>query len=437
MARVPKALLYVGNTNKTIDLAQEGLISLEFNKFAKNISNPSNTILQDVQISIFDKTGYTLLSNLQTNSTKIYLKYGWADNLSDKYKLTMTKYKIRYESLGIGATIYGVGDQVNKTFDGEAYTIGTSVKDILISLAKRNGWYIGQEGSTEFINVKDTIRLTETLVKTPTQTDFDFIEKELKPILNKTVTTRDTVSVSNFWEVILNKTSSRTEFYCRPYTDRSITRRVWRYTHGSAGNLNSEIISVTNDIDMSFLLNGLTIRMPITAAESSILPEGEDLDEYFTAKVANRWESFKALIKEHNLPMPDVGNFSLKVELVTQDNVGNKTFDDYIIDKLEEAVMVLNTIDLVVVGNPDIQPTDLIELTVKNRDGTNSIISSTGKSVWRVLEIKEVIGLVGYQTHLKLTRQTSNLTLPTTTEKETVWEVETVKGNKTIRKFNE
>jgi hypothetical protein len=70
----------------------------------------------------------------------------------------------------------------------------------------------------------------------------------------------------------------------------------------------------------------------------------------------------------------------------------------------------INTMELTVIGNPNIMPTDLIEIVVRNKDGSANILSSTSAvgSYWRIITIRESIGLQGYQTTLRLVREIIN-----------------------------
>lgn len=413
MARAVKVLLYTAGSSETINLADQGLLNMEFTRFVQNDKDANRNFLQEVQLSFFDHSGFTLLNNLQANNGKVRLQYGWADdnNLSEVFKLTAIKFKVRYEALGTAASVQAVGTQEVKTFPGEIWQAGTRVRDIIEIMAERNNWYIGEPGKTDFVDVGD-LRLTTNLVKPNKKLDFDFINEDLRPILKRSLLVRSSGDLLTSWEVLRVVNGGRVELYCRPANSRKTTKRVWRYHHGSSGNKDSEIVSVTNDIDMSFLLDGIAIEIPITSIESNLLPSDENLTEYLQSKVASHWGQVSSLMLSNNLPIPDVTNFIFNVRVTDQEEIGNKTVDDYILDKMESIIKMLNTIELVVVGNPKIMPTDLVELTVKNRDGTNSVISSTGKSLWKVLEIKEVIGLSGYHTSLKLVRETSTIKLP-------------------------
>ena len=71
---------------------------------------------------------------------------------------------------------------------------------------------------------------------------------------------------------------------------------------------------------------------------------------------------------------------------------------------------VINTLDLTVVGNPEIKPTDLIKLTVMNKDGSYDYLTtpSGSSTYWRVLKITEEIGANGYRTRLSLAKEILN-----------------------------
>lgn len=109
--------------------------------------------------------------------------------------------------------------------------------------------------------------------------------------------------------------------------------------------------------------------------------------------------------------MFSTNNFKFKADLVRAEDIGNKTLNQRILEAVDKAVMSINTMEMVVIGNPNIRPTDLIDLIVKNRDGSINVLTSPTNisSYWRVIGIKETIGTDGYKTHLKLVREVVNL----------------------------
>lgn len=64
---------------------------------------------------------------------------------------------------------------------------------------------------------------------------------------------------------------SRPEFFFRENNVRKIQRRIFNYSYGE--DTNSSIISLTNSVDMSFLINGLTLEIPMTAGDYLVTDE--------------------------------------------------------------------------------------------------------------------------------------------------------------------
>jgi hypothetical protein len=65
----------------------------------------------------------------------------------------------------------------------------------------------------------------------------------------------------------------------------------------------------------------------------------------------------------------------------------------------------MNTINLKVIGNPKILPTDLIDLKIYNRpSGGNKTNPNILSGVWKVVKIKDEVGLNGFTTTLDLVR---------------------------------
>ena len=92
---------------------------------------------------------------------------------------------------------------------------------------------------------------------------------------------------------------------------------------------------------------------------------------------------------------------SLKITLVDPEDLEYKTPNEVIMEQLKNILNTLNTIELTVVGNPNIRATDYVDLRAVNRDGVGLI----QQGLWRIIEITENIGISGYQTVLKLVRE--------------------------------
>lgn len=408
MARAVNVILQIAGTNKSFNINDMGLVEMTFNRFPVVDSDSTRSFMPEIQIQVMDKTGMDMLRLLQENSGNLLMRYGFDDQLSETFKLTAVRLRMTLSDLGAMINIQAVGSQVVQTHEGEIYTEGTKVIDILRAMASRNGWYIGDTEDTSYINVGNIV-LNRTLVKKAGEADFDFINSKLLPVIKSSVLISPTIESINYWELRLVHTNSRVEFYCRPYSARSTTRRLWAYEHGSV-KPDSQVISFTNDIDMTFLINGLNITIPATAVDSTVAYDSGLYKETIEQIAASRISDIENLIVKYNLPLPDLSNFKLNVEIVEAENTGNKEVADYLLEAIENSVRVLNSAKMVILGNPRIMPTDLIEFRSKARDGSNTIISSTGFSYWRIVGIEEKIGIGGYITTLDLVRESIGIT---------------------------
>lgn len=407
MPRALNVILQIADTGESFNINEMGLMEMTFDRMPVTTSDTTRSFLPEVQITMRDRTGFELLSILQRNSGNLLMSYGFDDTMSPVYKLTAVKLKYSLEGIGSVITIQAIGAQIIRKSEGEVYLEGTRVDSILRTMAARNGWYIGDENSTNYIDVKGIV-LPRNLVQRAGTFDYDFVLNQILPILKQSLLIKALQNSTKYWEVFLTQTSARTEFYCRPYSSRDTTRRVWIYNHGSISN-NSEVIRFTNDVDMTYLLNGISVRIPATASDLSVNPEATE--EEIKVLANNRISEITDLIKKYNLPIPDPDNFKINVELYDTEELGNMSVEEALLQSIENAINVLSTAEMIVVGNPKIMPTDLIQFTAKTRDGSNSIISSTGFSYWRVIGINESIGLSGYQTTLQLVRENSLTTV--------------------------
>jgi hypothetical protein len=410
MARAINVLLEVfgeGEKNKkTYDLNSMGLIDFSFNRYLGNPNNIKTGILSEFTLNMMDATGYSILSILQKNRTKMRLKYGFSDKLSPLYILTVTKLNTTLNAMGIMVSIGGIGSQVSTKFPSALFAPGTSIEKIVRDMAKRNNWYVGDDSDKSYVNCD--IKLNQYLLKTQDESDYDFIVNKLKPLANKTVSTIRNANETVFWEVNLVPKGAMTELYFRPSTQRGITRRVWKYEYGTSTN--SKIISLTNKINMAFLVDGLTLQIPVLPERLNLQSE-ESLKEEIESIVESKLDVVENIIEKYNLISLDPSDLKWKIELYAAEDVGDLNYEDRILKRLEDVMSTLNKIELEVEGNPDILPTDLIELTVKHRDGNYNMITSstTGGSYWKVILINESIGQQGYTTNLELVRETVNI----------------------------
>jgi hypothetical protein len=168
MARAINVLLEVfgeGEKNKkTYDLNSMGLIDFSFNRYLGNPNNIKTGILSEFTLNMMDATGYSILSILQKNRTKMRLKYGFSDKLSPLYILTVTKLNTTLNAMGIMVSIGGIGSQVSTKFPSALFAPGTSIEKIVRDMAKRNNWYVGDDSDKSYVNCD--IKLNQYLLKT-------------------------------------------------------------------------------------------------------------------------------------------------------------------------------------------------------------------------------------------------------------------------------
>jgi hypothetical protein len=406
MARAVNVMLEVNN--KEYNINNMGLVSMTFDRYLGNTSDRTSNVLTNLDITMFDYTGYQLLSILQKERGKIKLKYGFEDDMSSTYILNSLKYNATYNNMGVMIAIGAYALQTNKKFPSEAYPPGVPVGDMLRTFAKRNGWYIGEEGSNEFISVGD-MKTIEALYKTADEDDMSFITLKLLPQCNRVLLAGNANDVTEIWDVRLIMNGSRPEFYFRENNQRATTRRVYHYNYGV--NTKSNVISLTNSVDMSFLVNGLTIQVPMTASDFLVTDDQlEEKKQEIRDILAEQTSYIERLISDYGLPSMSPSDFDWNIELIEAEDA--KTSDPEvlrisILDKINKVMNAVNTIELQVIGNPKIMPTDLVSLDVRNRDGRINILSSASAvgGYWRVVGIREEIGMGGYSTTLKLVRE--------------------------------
>jgi hypothetical protein len=322
--------------------------------------------------------------------------------MSPVYNLNIIKFKTTYNNLGAMVVIGAIGSEINRKFPSEVFAPKTKIIDILKSLAQRNNWYIGGIGSKEYIDIDERIELTQFILKEQNETDYDFIVNKIVPLINQTVIELSSRRKFQLFNVQLADIDGRVSLIFKKLTSKGSERRVWKYEYGSSAN--NAIISLTNSVDMSFLVRGLTIQVPLTATD--FLQSDEDIQKRVKNILDNNIEFIDNLITEYGLPIINYNNFLFNVETVSAENIGNISEEQIILEKLRQVMNSINTMELEVIGNPSIMTTDLIDLTIKNKNGDLNILSSSSAigSFWRVIGIEEVIGLNGYSTRLQLVR---------------------------------
>jgi len=402
MARAVNVLIDVGD--KRYDLNEMGLINMEFNRILSP-EDISSGVLSDLTMTLFDKTGYQLLSILQASQSNMRVSYGFEGELSDVYSLNLLKFNTTYNNLGAMVSVGAIGSQISTMYPAESYLPGTPIRNILVTMAKRNDWYIGPEGSREYIDIN--VPLDRPLFKAEDESDIEFIRNKIEPLAHLSVVNAGSATRTSFWDFKLTQVNGRLSFFFRPYSYRGTERRIWKYSYGDTSN--NAIISLTNRIDFSFLVQGLSIKIPITAPDFVTQTEAE-LEESVKSIIQNKLEDITRFIRDNNLPEIDPATFKWNVEVYKTEDLGNSTIEDIILDEIQKVINAISTIELEVIGNPKIMPTDLIELVVKNKYGDLNIISSTSSSgsYWRVITIKEKIGMAGFSTSMQLVRESVN-----------------------------
>lgn len=401
MARAINILLDVGD--RSYDINDMGLVNMSFDRYLGSTKDIESGILSNLDITMFDQTGYKLLSILQKQSGKIKFKYGFEDNLSDLFVLNNLKYKATYNNMGVMISIGAYAFNSTRKFKSEVYVPGTSVGSMLETFSARNNWYIGRNRS--HIQVGD-LKIDQILHKTEKETDMSFIVNKLLPICNRVITEEKTNNITNLWDVRLIYHNSRLEFYFQERNTRLSRRRVWDYSYGYTTDNN--IIEFTNSVDLSFLINGLTVQIPMTASDFLISEaQIEEKEKEFQSIIDSRVDDISALITRYGLPYVKPDQFLWKVELIESEDVDTTDYESLVLERVNNIMNALNTIELTVIGNPEIQPTDLISLTIKNKDGSLNLLSSNSSvgGYWRVVKINENIGISGYTTTLSLVRE--------------------------------
>ena len=415
MARAPNVVLQFKDLNPSkpdtwqqFNANDGGLVDFTFNRYLGDTLVQSSGVISDVNLTIFDITGFRLLSMFQANQGEMRLSYGFEDDMSPVYDLNIIKFKSTFNNLGCMASVGAIGTQVSATFGPKYYKRGVRVYDILLEIATRNNWSLGEEGGTEgnkvYSNIAEVgdIRLINNLFLEPGVKDIDFIKNEILPLCNQVVTNAGT-TIMQFWEVRLFNIGSKLSFYFRKAVSRSVIHKVWNYYYGT--NTDSSVISLTNTIDYSFLLRGLTIQIPMPADEYYASLDTDVITEYQNQIFNNNWAAVESAFRDINLPIPNKDQFVFKVELVKAENTGATPLETRIYESIKNAVMSVNTIELVVIGNPNIIPTDIIHLEVKNKDGIDNIVTGN----WRVIKISEKIGVGGYSTTMGLVRDLTKI----------------------------
>lgn len=397
-------IMYIndGENDIAFDLNKEGLYRMTFDRYA-DANNDASGILTSMDITLIDITGNQLISKLQKNDYNLRVRYGFDNIMSPVYTLNILGINSNFNNAGMTLSLGAIGRQLSQDFPAEVYKIGVKLSDILYTMAKRNNWYADET------TIDCDLRIDKPLLKESGETDIDFIMNKLRPIATRSVVP-ESISASNtsFWDVKLYDNGSQFELHFKP-TGRTIGRRVWKYEYNMNGD--SHVLDINNRLNYSYTLSGLTIQVSSDDLEANTMGSDKEASEYLTKKIYDLSDEIDKVFQKYNLPMFSTNNFKFKADLVRAEDIGNKTLNQRILEAVDKAVMSINTMEMVVIGNPNIRPTDLIDLIVKNRDGSINVLTSPTNisSYWRVIGIKETIGTDGYKTHLKLVREVVNL----------------------------
>ena len=236
-----------------IDLNEHGLLNMTFDRFS---ASDTSGILSELDLIMYDKTGSSLLPLILHNvDGQLRLQYGFVGDtedttlLSEVYVLNILKIKPRWTNRASTLSIGAIATQVAKPPLARYYKAGTSIEAIVKDIAKYNGWSMGPEDA----NVEANGKIPVDLYKDPAKSDFTFIKETLIPIVEAQYITVKKVTFYDFR--LVGTALGRPELFFRPKTPNK-KRKVWSYSIGT--NINSNVISVDADIDLSFLIKGLT-----------------------------------------------------------------------------------------------------------------------------------------------------------------------------------
>lgn len=391
--------------NKVVmDLNAQGLVSLEFERYLSDTSHRASNILTELNMTLFDTTGYDLMGAVQRAQGNLYLEYGFRNNLSPVYKLTPTKYNVVQNNRGIMLGIQGFGVQYEYQPQAESYAIGTPIRDLLIEFANRNGWYTGN--NHEYIEVSSAFKTHKIIMREANLSDYDFIKREIVPLISthsvfKDGTMRNMVTnATNLYQTILQENMGRVEFYIFPAGTRQIARKIWQYNYGT--DTQSLIIEMTNMVDYSWIIDGITIRVPLVG--EFLLKDDYEVEAELKEMMENRKEEIIALFKSNQIVLPELTTLTYKFQFYEASESEYKSTNELVEEKMTDILNTFNKMELTVVGHPKVMATDIIYINAKNKYGDNMIQNG----FWRVTYIKEVIGLGGYQTKLHLVRETDD-----------------------------
>lgn len=384
-----------------IDLNQHGLLNMTFDRYS---ADDSSGVLSELDLILYDTSGSSLLPLLLKNANnQIRLRYGFVgDNqkLSEIYTLNIIKIKPRWTNRAATIALGAFASQISKMPQARYYKAGTSIESIVKDIANYNGWYMGTNND----NVKVSGKIPTDVYKKPEQSDFSFLKQTILPFVEAQHRALGKLKFYDFR--LINTALGRPELFFRLKADK--TRKVWKYSVGTS--FNSDVIDVSADIDLSFLLRGLTIEIPSTSLDYALLSDDE-MEKKLVAIYESKQKYIEESLRIHNIPLviPSKLHFTTKIVPPEGDSDDESLvamkIEDRILKSITDTMKAISTMSLTVVGNPHIMPNDLIELDITTADGNPHILSSgPSGSYWEVIKITEHIGIDGYKTELKLAR---------------------------------
>lgn len=428
MALTPNVILHLSSKGdrQTLNLNEFGVISLEFERVGAPTSITG--VLQSMTLVLFDPTGYTIMSYLQRTNNKLYLQYGFADNLSSIIELTVVKMNTSFAKGGIMVSLGAVGTVLSKYMSASReiftqglplFSTGKSIENdteqakiesigILRYIAERNGWKIRDDTGTLLIKhgANTNIYLPYDILNT-TRDDYSFIVDFILPLANKTVIDKSFSSVDMYYTQWIED-KGQIYFSFQPKEGVSKIQKVWSYDYGVSDD--SLVLAMTNKLDTTFLLQEIILEVPVSIVEYQELTSNSKLYKEMFDDAA---VSIREQLKELNYIIP-IDKLSWKPRYVldktlTTEEAKEKT-KTIITKKINQIISTFNTMELDIVGNPKISPLDYVEINARNVDGNSLFVSSiSGTIYWRVVKIKETINQGGYITKLSLVRSVENL----------------------------
>lgn len=411
-----------------LNLNTSGLLDVDFNKYKGSELSKGNTILTDISISFYDKTGIDILSKLQSarfDKSVVKFRYGFDDDLSDYYEMIIVNVGVKKQDNGTIITVGGIGNQFNTRFPAEFYKQGTPVREIIKKLASRNNWLLGTKvGDDRFIyDVPESVLIPDPILKLNSETDIDFLRNKIKPILDKTAIDLYTQNTNlDFFVISLVNVSvggnkRQLALKVEKNKERAVSKNVWTLTYGATPS--SNVLSYDLQIDNSFLINGINLVIPNTDSLAFTSKLSDEAYESNVEKVDNiivdKRELIDAWLKDLVLPITDISLFKFNYEFVDVEGMYDKSLEKVVLDQLQNIFNMVNTLQVDIIGNHRIEQGDIIDfqdiIRVKSKGSKDLYVYTRNPFVskrWRIVGIKESISYSsGYTTSLLLVQDLS------------------------------